>query len=63
MSQLTMNHLDNLGKNLKIDLIIGKKLRLQTEWKKLILYCKKKKIYFQTSPFSVEAVRMMRDAG
>ena len=29
---------------------------------KLIAHCKKK-IYFQTSPFSVEAVRMMREVG
>ena len=54
----------SLGKKFKNRFDYWKKTSFtKTEWKKLILYSKKKKIYFQTSPFSVEAVRMMRKVG
>ena len=35
----------------------------QSEWKKIIQYCKKYNILFATSPFSVEAVKIMRKLG
>ena len=33
------------------------------EWKKIIDICKKEKIFFATSPFSIEAVKIMRSLG
>lgn len=54
----------SLGKRFKNRFDYWKKTAFtKIEWKKLIAHCKKKKIYFQTSPFSVEAVRMMREVG
>ncbi|MDC0469149.1 N-acetylneuraminate synthase family protein [Candidatus Pelagibacter sp.] len=35
----------------------------QKQWKKIIKFCKKTKIIFATSPFSVEAVKIMRNLG
>lgn len=35
----------------------------QKQWKKVIQFCKKTKILFATSPFSVEAVKIMRNLG
>ena len=35
----------------------------ESQWKKIIQFCKKYKIIFATSPFSVEAVKIMRKLG
>ena len=35
----------------------------ERQWKKIIQFCKKLKITFATSPFSVEAVKIMRNLG
>ena len=35
----------------------------ERQWKKIIQFCKKLKITFATSPFSVEAVKIMRSLG
>jgi len=35
----------------------------ENQWKKIIKFCKKNKIIFATSPFSVEAVKIMRNLG
>ena len=35
----------------------------ERQWKTIIKFCKKIKIIFVTSPFSVEAVRIMRNVG
>ena len=35
----------------------------EKQWKKIIQFCKKIKIIFATSPFSVEAVKIMRNLG
>lgn len=35
----------------------------EKQWKKIIKFCKKNKIIFVTSPFSVEAVKIMRKLG
>ncbi len=35
----------------------------KSQWKKIIQYCKRSNIIFATSPFSVEAVRIMRELG
>lgn len=54
----------NLGKKFKNRFDYWTKTSFKEEdWKKIVQYCKKKKIYFQTSPFSVEAVQLMRKVG
>ena len=62
-SQLLMNHLKNFFKSIKIDLNIGKNEFSKKKWHKIKRHCESKNIIFLSSPFSIKAVKILKEIG